>query len=48
MLDASGNAMGAEGMEAVLELYRLETLNLADTGIDDMSLVSICKGPTVY
>lgn len=41
MLDASGNGIGGEDVEPLLELYRLETLNLADNGIEDMAQV-IC------
>lgn len=39
MLDASGNGIGADGVEAVLDLYRLETLILADNDIQEMAQV---------
>lgn len=39
MLDASGNGMGGTEIEHVLDLYRLETLNLADNDIDEMAQV---------
>lgn len=39
VLDASGNGMGGTEIEPVLDLYRLETLNLADNDIEEMAQV---------
>lgn len=39
VLDASGNGMGGMEIEPVLDLYRLETLNLADNDIEEMAQV---------
>lgn len=39
LLDASGNGMGGTEMEVVLDLYRLETLNLADNDVQEMAQV---------
>lgn len=39
VLDASGNNMGGEEIEALLDLYRLETLHLADNDIGEMAQV---------
>lgn len=43
VLDASGNCMGGTEIERILDLYRLETLNLADNDIDEMAQVCSCK-----
>lgn len=39
VLDASGNDMGGTEIEPLLDLYRLETLNLADNDIEEMAQV---------
>lgn len=39
VLDASGNAMGGTEIEPLLDLYRLETLNLADNDVEEMAQV---------
>lgn len=44
MLDASGNGMTADDLEAVLELRNLESLNLADNAIEHMGQVRRNKG----
>lgn len=51
VLDASGNGMGGTEIEPLLDLYRLETLNLADNDIEEMAQVclvysiNLAKGP---
>lgn len=42
VLDASGNGMGGAEIERILDLYRLETLNLADNEINEMAQVRSC------
>lgn len=39
VLDASGNCMGGAEIEPLLDLYRLETLNLADNDVEEMAQV---------
>lgn len=39
VLDASGNGMGGAEIEPLLDLYRLETLNLADNDVEEMAQV---------
>lgn len=39
VLDVSGNGMGGEEIETVLDLYRLEKLNFADNDIQEMAQV---------
>lgn len=39
VLDASGNGMGGTEIEPLLDLYRLETLNLADNDLGEMAQV---------
>lgn len=39
MLDASGNGIVDEDVAPLLELYRLEILNLADNAIEDIAQV---------
>lgn len=39
VLDVSGNGMGGEEIETLLDLYRLETLNLANNDIQEISQV---------
>lgn len=39
VLDASGNGMGGTEIKPLLDLYRLETLNLADNDIEEMAQV---------
>lgn len=39
VLDASGNGMGGEEIETLLDLYRLEILNLANNDIQEISQV---------
>lgn len=45
VLDASGNGMGGAEMEPLLDLYRLETLNLAGNDIQEMAQVR--RSPSV-
>lgn len=47
VLDASGNGMGGTEIERILDLHRLETLNLADNEINEMAQVRSCKMLTV-
>lgn len=42
VLDASGNGMGGTEIEPVLDLHRLETLNLADNDLEEMAQVRPC------
>lgn len=39
LLDASDNGLGGKDIEDILDLYRLETLNLADNDIQEMAQV---------
>lgn len=45
VLDASSNGMGRKEIEAVLDLYRLEVLNLGGNDIDEMAQVCLVTFP---